>query len=63
MAEFLSTGLGIGIVVGVCALALILFLYGVFRRFSRCSWLSWQILILFAAVSYTHLTLPTNSRV
>lgn len=49
MAEFLSTGLGIGIVVGVCALALILFLYGVFRRFSRCSWLSWQILILFAA--------------
>ena len=49
MAEFLSTGLGIGIVVGVCALALIRFLYGVFRRFSRCSWLSWQILILFAA--------------
>ena len=49
MAEFLSTGPGIGIVVGVCALALILFLYGVFRRFSRCSWLSWQILILFAA--------------
>lgn len=39
----------IWIIVGIVIVALLLFLYGVFRRFTRCSWLSWQIGILFAA--------------
>lgn len=37
----------IGIAAGVVALAA--FLYGIFRKFTRTSWLSWQILIVFAA--------------
>lgn len=41
------------IIIGVAAVALLLFLYGVFRRFTRCSWLSWQIGILFAATLLT----------
>ena len=39
------------VITGVCAgvLALIAFLYGIFRKFTRVSWLSWQVLIVFAA--------------
>ena len=37
----------IGIAAGVVALAA--FLYGIFRKFTRISWLSWQIIIVFAA--------------
>ena len=40
--------MGVWIAVGAGVLALLLFVYGVFRRFTRCSWLSWQVLILFA---------------
>ena len=49
MNALLAVDIGIWIAVGAGALALVVFLYGVFRRFTRCSWLSWQIWLLFAA--------------
>lgn len=48
--QLLSANMGVWIAVGAGAFALLIFLYGVFRRFTRCSWLSWQIWLAFAAL-------------
>ena len=44
----LAVGTGIWIGIGAGVLALLLFLYGFFRRFTRVSWLSWQVMCVFA---------------
>lgn len=46
--QLLAANMGVWIAVGVGAFALLVFLYGVFRRFTRCSWLSWQVWLVFA---------------
>lgn len=48
--QLLSANMGVWIAVGAGAFALLIFLYGVFRRFTRCSWLSWQVWLVFAAL-------------
>ncbi len=50
----MQTGLlavDLAVPIGICAgvLALAALLYGIFRKFTRVSWLSWQVLIVFAA--------------
>ena len=46
--QLLAVNIGIWIGVGAGVVALLFFLAGIFRRFTRCSWISWQIFIVFA---------------
>ena len=46
--QLLAVDIGLWVGVGAGVLALAAFLYGIFRRFVRVSWLSWQIWITFA---------------
>ena len=45
----LAVNLAVPIAIGAGVLALAAFLYGIFRKFTRVSWLSWQTLLVFAA--------------
>ena len=44
----LAVNLAVPIAIGAGVLALAAFLYGIFRKFTRVSWLSWQTLLVFA---------------